>query len=135
MEKLKLNEVIDAIDSVSKDTEVYYSPKKNKFIFHNNYFDDFSEMEEIEEYDDSLIGLPDNYEINEYEMMEEFANNIEDTKTANCLIISLQGQGAFRRFKDMCINLGLIDKWHEFKNEKLKKLAIKWCEENKLTYE
>lgn len=135
MEKLKLKEVIDAIDSVSRDTQVFYSPKKKEFIYQGSYFDDFNEMEEGEEYDDDLISLPDSYEINEYRMMEDFIDTIEDVRIANCLTISLQGQGAFRRFKDMCINLDLIDKWYEFKNEKLKKMAIEWCEEHKLAYE
>ena len=53
--------------------------------------------------------LPTKNDINEYEMMVEFADTIEDSKLQNQLYISLNGSGAFKRFKDTCINYDIID--------------------------
>ena len=74
------------------------------------------------------------YDINEYEMMEEFADTIEDVRLQNQLYISLNGSGAFRRFKDTCINYDIIDDWYKFRDEKYKDIAINWCQENNIKY-
>lgn len=74
------------------------------------------------------------YDINEYEMMEEFADTIEDVRLQNQLYISLNGSGAFRRFKVTCINYDIIDDWYKFRDEKYKDIAINWCQENIIKY-
>ena len=56
--------------------------------------------------------LPIRYYINEYEMMEDFAGTIEDTRIQN----QLQGRVVFRIFKDNCINFDIIDNWYKFRN-------------------
>lgn len=72
--------------------------------------------------------------INEYEMMVEFVETIEDTRFQNQLYISLNG-GAFRRFKDTCINFNMIDDWYKFRDKKYKEIAINWCKENNIKFE
>lgn len=79
--------------------------------------------------------LPTRYDINEYEMMEDFVETIEDTKLQNQLYISLNGSGAFRRFKDICINFGMIDDRYKFRDKKYKEIAINWCKENYIKFE
>ena len=44
------------------------------------------------------------------------------------------GKGAFRRFKDSVIRLGLDQRWYQWRDEAYKKKAIEWCEENGITY-
>ena len=78
--------------------------------------------------------LPTKNDINEYEMMVEFADTIEDSKLQNQLYISLNGSGAFKRFKDTCINYDIIDDWYKFRDEKYKDIAINWCQENNIKY-
>ena len=65
----------------------------------------------------------------------DFTETIEDIRLQNQLYISLNGSGAFRRFKDTCINFDIINDWYKFRNEKYKKLAINWCKENNIEFE
>ena len=44
--------------------------------------------------------LPTKYEVNEYEIMEDFCLKIIDQQKQNNLLNAIKGKGAFRRFKD-----------------------------------
>ena len=80
------------------------------------------------------IELPDDFEINEYHMMQHFIDSISDNKIAQTLSISIKGSGAFQRFKEHLFQFGIQEQWFKFKNNEYKKLAIQWCEENKVDY-
>ena len=97
-------------------------------------FEALNEDELDELFTESII-LPTQYDIDEYSMMEEFAATVEDQRLQNQLYISLNGSGAFRRFKDTCINFDIINDWYKFKNEKYKEIAIDWCKENNIEFE
>lgn len=133
--KVKLNEIIDALDSTNDEIKYYYNPTNNE-IFSSDIgdYEDISE-DEVDELIDESIMLPTRYDINEYKMMEEFADNIEDIKLQNGLYISLNGRGAFRRFKDTCINYDIINDWYKFRDEKYKEIAIDWCKNNNIKFE
>jgi hypothetical protein len=134
--KVKLSEIIDGMQNNDGfETKVFYSLKENGLKYYGDYFDNDDQNENEEDFSDDLIILPDQYEIHEYRIMEEFLETIEDVKTYNCMAIAMQGKGAFRRFKDMAINLGLIEDWYKFRNEAYKKIAIRWCEDHDLEYE
>lgn len=68
---------------------------------------------------DCLFGnsiiLPTQYELNEYGMIQEFIETIEDKRLYNQLLIAINGRGAFRRFKDTWINFDIINDWYKFK--------------------
>ena len=91
--------------------------------------------EQGEDYeDDEIYDLPSSYEINEYSMMEEFIDNIEDDKHREMLFRLIQGKGAFRRFKDYCIDYGFINDWYKLREDKLKEIAINWCKDHDFEY-
>ncbi len=98
--KVKLDDVIEMLEFVNDgmDSSAYYNDKTNEFIYIDDYLD-MSEDEKEEIYD-NCIGLPTKYYIDEYSMMQEFIENIEDVKLYNQLQIAINGSGAFRRFKD-----------------------------------
>jgi hypothetical protein len=50
-------------------------------------------------------------------------------------LTSLQGKGAFRRFKDNVILLGIEKDWYSFRDERYKQFAIEWCQENDILWE
>ena len=132
---VKLSMIVEGLEMTDDETRVYYDPKNNELKYFGDYMDLDEEEREEEEFNDDLISLPSQYEIHEYSMMEEFIESIEDPKDYNCMAIAIQGRGAFRRFKDMAINLGLIDKWYKFRDEKYKEIAREWCERHGLEYE
>jgi hypothetical protein len=78
--------------------------------------------------------LPSKVEINEYRIMEDFCRSLEDQRIFEKLSGAIKGRGAFRRFKDNIIRLGIEDQWYKYKEEVLKRMAIEWCEENNIDY-
>lgn len=132
---VKLNEVIDALAFTNDEIEYYYNCDTEEIFMSNiGEFEDLTE-DELDELFEKSIMLPTRYDINEYEMMEDFAETISDTRLQNQLYISLNGSGAFRRFKDTCINFDIINDWYKFRDERYKEIAIDWCKENNIEFE
>ena len=132
--KVKLNDIIDALEFVNDgmDTTAFLNPENYEIV----YIDDYSDIseEEKERIYDEYISLPTKYYIDEYSMMAEFIETIEDVRLYNQLYIAINGRGAFRRFKDTCINFDVIDDWYKFRDEKYKELATSWCKDNDIEY-
>jgi len=133
--KVKLSEVIDALDFTNDEIEYYYNPDTEEIFMSN--IGDFETLneDELDELFEKSIMLPTRYDINEYEMMEDFTETINDTRLQNQLYISLNGSGAFRRFKDTCSNFDIINDWYKFRDERYKEIAINWCKENNIEFE
>ena len=51
------------------------------------------------------------------------------------LASAIQGKGAFRRFKDTVIRLGIDQEWYDFQSAEYKRKAARWCEDNGIEYE
>ena len=133
--RAKLSEVIDALEFTNNEIEYYYNPDNGEiFMSYIGEFENLNE-DELDELFEKSIMLPTRYDINEYEMMEDFAETIKDTRLQNQLYISLNGSGAFRRFKDTCINYDIIDDWYKFRDERYKEVAINWCKDNNIEFE
>lgn len=133
--KVKLSEVIDALDFTNDETEYYYNPDTEEIFMSNiGNFEDLNE-DELDELFEKSIMLSTRYDINEYEMMENFAETISDTKLQNQLYISLNDSGAFKRFKDTCINFDIINDWYKFRDERYKEIAMNWCKQNNIEFE
>ncbi len=90
--------------------------------------------DEIDELFEKSIILPTQYEINEYQIMADFIEIIENEKIKEKLQNIIQGKGAFRRFKDYCFQVNIIQDWYRFKEKKYKEIAIEWCKQNGLKY-
>ena len=80
------------------------------------------------------LELPDRFEINEYRMMETFIGTVENPDFQRQLARSIEGGGAFRRFKDVAGDLGLLEAWYACRKEEYKRVAREWCEVNGVDY-
>lgn len=94
--------------------------------------EDIKTAKDYLENSNDYLSLPSQHDANEYQMMEDFASNLEDEKMAGQLLISLRGKGAFRRFKDSVILLGIDNEWYSFRDERYKQFTIEWCKENEI---
>ena len=146
--KVKLNDLVEAIEFQSDESQSFIHLKTGEIYLISNEAihiaeddgDDYPDWQEGDikiakdylENENDYLALPSQHEANEYQMMEYFAANIDDEKIAGQLLISLQGKGAFRRFKDSVILLGIDKEWYKFRDEKYKQFASEWCEENKI---
>lgn len=119
---------------VDNITDCYYNPEKDEIFLSNiGEVENLSEDELDELFAESII-LPTQYEINEYRIMEDFIETIENLEIKSNLQKLIQGKGAFRRFKDYCFELNIIQDWYNYKEEKYKEIAIEWCKQNELEY-
>ena len=75
---------------------------------------------------DDYLELPGRWEINEYDMMEDFCRSFSDENLRGELLRAIKGSGAFRRFKNALARHDLDDKWNKFRDQAYKKIAIKW---------
>ena len=114
--------------------DCYYNPKKNEIFLSNiGEYDDLTEDEIDELFEESII-LPTQYEINEYQIMVDFIETIDKLEIKSNLQRLIQGKGAFRRFKDYCFEMNIIQDWYNYKEQKYKEIAIEWCKQNHLKY-
>ncbi|HIS90113.1 MAG TPA: hypothetical protein IAC20_00435 [Candidatus Faecisoma merdavium] len=137
--KCKLSLIIEGMDRANVN-ETYYLNENNGRVWvstdmGNFYIDNNEELSDEYLYNDSSISLPGQYEINEYKIIKDFIETIKDNQMKNQLLIVIQGTGAFRRFKDSCINYGIINDWYKFKNNAYYELAKEWCLWNNIDYE
>jgi hypothetical protein len=78
--------------------------------------------------------LPDKFDVHEWSIMESFAQGCDSESQRDALLEAIHGAGAFRRFKSTIRQLGIEDKWHSFREEALKEIAIEWCESEGLAW-
>ncbi|MCK4599924.1 hypothetical protein KAU37_08935, partial [Candidatus Bipolaricaulota bacterium] len=81
------------------------------------------------------IRLPDQFEINEYHIMERFANSCSKEEVRIQLDQALQGSGAFRYFKNTVNQLGLANQWYAFRDRGYEEVAIEWCQAHGIRFE
>ena len=79
---------------------------------------------DIEENWDNYISLPSGFDIDEYDIMVEFCNSLDNERISDQLLSALNGRGAFRRFKDTAIRLNVEKKWYDYRDGALRKIAM-----------
>ena len=134
--KVKLSEIIDAIDFTDDSTSYYLDMKTGEIVMINDMIMDRSECEALSDQLDEhgCYELPDQHEIDDYGTMERFIATLT-SQAAGRLSRAISGRGAFRRFKDMVQEMGIEDQWYAFEEDAHRKLAIRWCEEYGLEWE
>lgn len=129
-----LSKIIEGLDMVDNIVDCYYNPNKDEIFLSNIGEHEDLSVDEIDELFGESIILPTQYEINEYQIMVDFIDTIEDNEIKKNFQRLIQGKGAFRRFKDYCVEIDLIKNWYDYKNEKFRKIAIDWCNQNGFKY-
>ena len=135
--KVKLEDIIEAMEFAGMETEYYYDTQNEKVVMlldgmvdgedNPEFFEDIKEGF-VEDY----IPLPGQYDINEYRIMEEFIYELPAGNDQDVLARTIQGRGAFRRFKDKLYDLNLQKQWYQYRDEAYEKIARQWCERHKI---
>ncbi len=115
--QIKLEEVIEAIDSTDTDTNYFYYIPEERII----------------EADDSikekyLIPLPTHKQIDDYGTMKAFIESLDDSEAKGWLEEAIKGAGAFRRFRSTLDRFAMTERWYDFRDEVHENIAIDWCE-------
>ncbi|MGY3714696.1 UPF0158 family protein [Sutcliffiella cohnii] len=149
---ISLRELVEEMDTQSEDDKSFINRETGKIIIIETSILRRIEEEEIEaetnvggeslyidaldiiENDEKYEVIPSQWDINEYEMMEDFISSMESPKDRDRLYGVIKGKGAFRRFKDMIIKLDVEQQWYLYKDQRLKEIAIKFCEMYDINY-
>ena len=134
---INLDLIVEALEMTDDETNFFFDRKENDTVMLSPYSDDYKEVSDMidEDEDDRFIRLPNQREINEYGMMEEFVSRVQNDNQRAALEIAISGRGAFRRFKDTVIRFGIEKKWYAFRDREYLCVAREWCEENDVEYE
>jgi len=129
------DEAFRAAEEMSDEDEMDDEAETASDRFFDVEEDQIELAKDIMDNSDDYVELPSEYDIHEYEIMENFCLSIKDEKVGKLLLIAIKGAGAFRRFKDMISELEVEDDWYKFRDEAYKELAMEWCDDNGLKYE
>ena len=91
--------------------------------------EDLPQIREAQEGEPWVL-LPSKFDIHEWEIMREFAEEQSRESARNELLNAIRGSGAFRMFREVTSRLGLGKKWRAFRDEALATIAREWAEEN-----
>ena len=119
------------------ETEYYYDTHNEKVLMLFDGMVDGEDNPELfedikEGFVEDYIPLPGQYDINEYRIMEEFIYELPAGKNQDVLARTIQGRGAFRRFKDKLYDLNLEKQWYQYREEAYEKIARQWSERHKI---
>jgi hypothetical protein len=83
---------------------------------------------------DAWLPLPSKFDINEWEIMRDFARSQPDERLAERLLRAIHGSGAFRYFKDIVFDEGLRDAWFAFRDRAVEEIAELFLNAAKIPY-
>ena len=134
--KVKLTDIIDAIEMMDQYTEYFLDKETGEIEWVSDMAMTQKEQEEIYDRLDEhgFYRLPTSFDIRDYDIMEDFVDLLSGT-AHDRLLSAIQGRGAFRRFKDAVIKMGIDQEWYGFQADAYKRQAIRWCEDNGIEYE
>lgn len=150
--KVKLKDIIAEMEIQFEESHTYLNSKTGEIVVVTSDdllaaedgipFDDLLDWEQenrmvaidVVENFENYIELPTKFDVNEYEIMEDFCFNVSNERKQETLLGVIRGKGAFRRFKDKIIDFEIEDQWYSFRDERLKEIAIEWCRDNNVNY-
>ena len=128
---VNLSDIIEAIEFTDDMTHSFLDKVTGKIVTVNEFGMTSKEQEAVYDMLDEhgFYRLPDQYELNGYNTMEEFIETLP-SPTRDRLEIAISGHGAFRRFKDEIRRLGVEKAWYQYEADDNKRKAIEWCKDN-----
>ena len=134
--KVKLKDIIDAIEMMDQYTEYFLDKETGEIEWVSEMAMTREEQEEIyNRFDEhGFYRFPTSFEICDYDIMEEYVDMLSGT-AHDRLLSAIQEHGAFRKFKDAVINMGIDQEWYDFQAGVYKRKSIKWCDDNWIEYE
>ena len=83
---------------------------------------------------DPWLPLPTKFDIHEWDMMRQFADEQRNEKVGRVLHAAIHGAGAFRCFRETLSHLGMEEQWYRFRDRQFEGIAKDWLTENGLEF-
>ena len=74
------------------------------------------------------VSLPSKFEVHEYQVMERFCLQLDESDLQGELLEAIRGRGAFRRFKALIHAKGIEKQWYEYREQALRALAAEFLD-------
>lgn len=150
---VSLKKLLDHMHSESDFSRTFYRKSSNEFITISDdikrWVDDGLDVKDAPEwmqaniqqaididksYSEDYRAVPDQGDINPYDMMRRFSQRVNNYDEAMALLEAIDSRGAFRKFKALVTEFGLRDSWQGFKDIAYKEVAVEWCKRYGLPY-
>ena len=134
--KVKLQEVVDAMDMANQESENYLDLETGEIVCISEIAMSMNEQQELSDQLDEhgCVQLPSSYEVRDYDILTDFIETLPDD-AQDKLWPQVQGRGVFSRFKNAIIQLGIDQDWYAFREDAYRKIASEWCEDNGIEYD
>ena len=134
-----LEDIVDAFESCMDEWSQFLNTKTGEIVSVPNdpYLTGLKEDEELweeienEEY---FLRLPEQYELHEKQIMENFTEICTQGNIANRLWKALNSRHPYHAFKDTINETGVAQKYYDFRMQTFLRMAEEWCMENKVRY-
>ena len=132
-----VEDIATALDESFNDWQQFLNIQTGEIevLSNDRLLDTDEELAEKIDTSNDYIKLPSQYDLNQYQIMENFADNVNDVRIAKKLWIALNGRKPFRHFKDTINYLGIAQDYYKFRFQAYLDIAVEWCEDNKIPYE
>lgn len=135
--KIKLKQVIEAMEAASESTCAYYDIETGETIWVS---DDLysggidTDLAEMIEYaaPGRFLPFPTKHEIHEYSMIDAFVDSLPAGTVRQDIESAIRGRGAFRRFKQSLRYHRLEQRWYDYRAQAYRDIALRWCRDNEL---
>jgi len=147
--RINLDEVVEAMDNIDRDTIDFYLDTQTGDVLpvNKDFLDEILDEEEetaneweaearelarkIEEDEgEQYEWIPKADSSEAYRLMEDFIDTVPDPKQRKRLAEAIAGKGAFRRFKDTLLDYPATrEKWFEFEEIRKRQWAREWLED------
>ena len=130
-----LTSVIDAIEAADENVQYFANVKTGQIepYFDRIAFGDVGELDEDDFEGEEWVGLPDKWDRDDWEMLRDFAYELGGAE-GDELLHAIHGKGAFRMFRAAVERMGALESWYAYKDERYRRLAVEWLEENGLAW-
>ena len=150
MPVVSLRDVVEALDLQSDEVRSCLDPETGEIVTFSEEESSFAESDDWEDApewmkeflpkvkraleDERMLELPDRAHIDEWRMMQDFAEEQEQCRCRPELLSAVHGAGAFRHFKNAIQRLGLENSWFQYREAAVERVAKEWLDENKIPY-
>ena len=131
-----LEDIADTLEVATDGWVQYLNTATGEFVEFSDgtYIEKDEELAEKVESSSDYVELPSQYNIHEYKIMENFAEDVMDIRKRDQLFRALDGKKPFRYFKDTLFYTELADAYYAFRTRALVRIAEDWCIGNGIPY-
>jgi len=80
------------------------------------------------------VAMPSKFDLDEYRIMRNFCETLDDRIFAADLAGTIGGRGTFGRFKDMVHRHGVHEQWYQFRDKETERFIRDWLEAQEIAY-